>query len=114
MRWDDSAIKQERDTIIKVLVANKLWLQTLGIEHIGLFGSFARGDAGPNSDIDLVVDIKKSDRPKGLFGMAKFRMILLNLLIAQGKLNRDVDVVEWQNIKPELHETMTAESIEIF
>jgi len=31
------------------------------IEKIGVFGSFARGDAKENSDIDIVVKMKKAD-----------------------------------------------------
>jgi predicted nucleotidyltransferase len=31
----------------------------LGIERIGLFGSFARDEAGPQSDVDILVSLKK-------------------------------------------------------
>lgn len=31
----------------------------LGIERIGLFGSFARGEAGADSDIDIIISLKK-------------------------------------------------------
>lgn len=31
-----------------------------GIKKLGLFGSFARDEAGENSDIDIVVDFEKS------------------------------------------------------
>lgn len=33
----------------------------LGIEKIGLFGSFARNEAGPASDIDVVITLTKPD-----------------------------------------------------
>ena len=33
----------------------------LGIERIGLFGSFARNEAGPDSDIDIIVTLTKPD-----------------------------------------------------
>ena len=44
-------------SILKVyFMCNKV---KLGIERIGLFGSFARGEAGPESDIDLIVSFEK-------------------------------------------------------
>ena len=33
----------------------------LGIERIGLFGSFARNEARPDSDIDIIVTLTKPD-----------------------------------------------------
>ena len=33
----------------------------LGIERIGLFGSFARGEAKAESDVDIIVSLKKPD-----------------------------------------------------
>jgi hypothetical protein len=34
-----------------------------GVKRIGVFGSWARGDAGPSSDVDLIVEF---DHPIGL------------------------------------------------
>jgi hypothetical protein len=34
-------------------------LRSLGIQGIGLFGSTARGDAGPDSDIDLLIEFSE-------------------------------------------------------
>jgi uncharacterized protein len=33
-------------------------------ESIYLFGSHARGDAGPNSDLDFLVVVRESDKPR--------------------------------------------------
>ena len=35
--------------------------EELGIERIGLFGSFARNEAGPASDIDIIITLTKPD-----------------------------------------------------
>ena len=46
-----------KDTVLKVYyLYNK---DRLGIERIGLFGSFARDEAGPQSDVDILVSLKK-------------------------------------------------------
>ena len=29
------------------------------VQRIGVFGSYARGDAGPDSDVDILVDLKE-------------------------------------------------------
>ncbi len=43
-------------TIVKErLASNSSQFRSIGIDHIGLFGSFARGTAHEKSDIDLLV-----------------------------------------------------------
>lgn len=45
--------------IIEVLRANKIYLQqNFGVERIGLYGSFARGEQKVDSDIDILVKFK--------------------------------------------------------
>ncbi|MND99131.1 Nucleotidyltransferase domain protein [compost metagenome] len=41
----------------------KPWLAEQGLVNVRLFGSYARDEAGPDSDVDLLVDIA---RPMGL------------------------------------------------
>lgn len=37
-------------------------LRAEGIEHLAIFGSRARGDAGPDSDLDVLVDVIEGAR----------------------------------------------------
>lgn len=48
-----------RQTILEIVAANRKRLQKLGVRELGLFGSFARGDSGPDSNIDFVVDLEE-------------------------------------------------------
>jgi len=48
-------IKTKQD-ILNVLDENRIHLRELGVRRIGLFGSFVRGEQGPHSDIDLLVE----------------------------------------------------------
>ena len=52
----------EKETILSMLkvyyLCNK---EELGIEKIGLFGSFARNEAGPASDSDIIITLTKPD-----------------------------------------------------
>jgi predicted nucleotidyltransferase len=43
--------------IIATLLENEKALRARGVRHAALFGSAARGTAGPESDIDIMIDI---------------------------------------------------------
>ena len=55
-----------------------------GIEEIGLFGSYARGDAKEKSDVDIFLRLKRSN----LFLLSRIRIELEELL------GIDTDVVQ--------------------
>ena len=54
----------DRDAVVERLRAHEPELRRLGISRLSLFGSVARGEAGPDSDIDLAAEL---ERPMGLF-----------------------------------------------
>ena len=62
-----------------------------GVDQIGIFGSFARGEAGPDSDVDLLVSFS---RPIGwdFFDLKDF---------LEEKLSRKVDLVTERSIRPD-------------
>jgi len=47
----------KRDQVIAVLRAHEGELRRRGVAHAALFGSAARGQARPDSDLDIMVDI---------------------------------------------------------
>ena len=48
-----------RAELLEKLRELKPWLEEQGIVNVRLFGSYARDEAGPDSDVDLLVDIAK-------------------------------------------------------
>lgn len=48
-----------RDELLKRLRELKPWLEEQGVINVRLFGSYARDEAGPDSDVDLLVDVTK-------------------------------------------------------
>lgn len=48
-----------RAELLEKLRELKPWLAEQGIVNVRLFGSYARDEAGPDSDVDLLVDIAK-------------------------------------------------------
>lgn len=45
-----------KDYILSIIRARKTDLKNFGILEIGLFGSYCRGEASENSDIDLLIE----------------------------------------------------------
>lgn len=48
-----------RDELLTRLRELKPWLEEQGVINVRLFGSWARDEAGPDSDVDLLVDVTK-------------------------------------------------------
>ena len=51
----------ERDRILGILRAHAPELQAAGLLHLRLFGSMARGDNTPESDVDLLFDYDEAN-----------------------------------------------------
>ena len=45
------------ETVVSTLRAHAAELRAAGVRHLSLFGSVARGEAGPDSDVDLLADL---------------------------------------------------------
>ena len=58
------------DEALARLRAAKPLLDRYGVQRVGVFGSTARGEAGPNSDVDVLVEFA----PKILPGFGFFRL----------------------------------------
>lgn len=61
------------------------------VRKLSVFGSFARGEERPDSDIDLIVEFSE---PKGLFGLIELENQLSDLL------GRKVDLLTEQSVSP--------------
>lgn len=48
-----------RDELLIRLRELKPWLEQQGLVNVRLFGSYARDEAGPDSDVDLLVDVSR-------------------------------------------------------
>src|SRR5262245_19737600 len=95
-----------RDEIMEILRRSHEDLRReFGVESIALFGSAARGDAGPDSDIDILVDVPG---PISLFQLVALRLRLQELLGVG-----EVDVVLRDSILPELRESILGEALRV-
>jgi len=88
-------IGTKRDEIIKTAAKR-------GARNIRVFGSFARGEADPDSDIDFLVDLEDG---RSLFDLGGLLMDLKALL------NRNVDVVTERGLRERIRERVLKEAI---
>ena len=63
-----------------------------GVKEIGIFGSFLTNIANLNSDIDLLVDLKKENKT--------FKNFMSLNYFLEKLLNRKVDLVTKQSLSP--------------
>lgn len=90
------------ERIKNVLREEKNSLSVLGIDQVGLFGSFVRGEEKSDSDIDVLVNIS-DDSTITLFTLADIEIRLSE------KLNRKVDLVIKSDLKPNIGKHILAE-----
>ncbi len=69
------------------------YLKTQPVKKAWLFGSFARGEETPESDVDVLVEFDRS-QPIGLFRYAQMHLDMEDLL------GRKVDLVEDGMLRP--------------
>jgi predicted nucleotidyltransferase len=54
---DSPADDAERERIVALLRAHAEDIRGRGVTRLALFGSTARGEAGPSSDVDLLIEV---------------------------------------------------------
>jgi Predicted nucleotidyltransferases len=59
-------MKLDLQYVLETLRSHESDLRRLGVSHAAVFGSVARGEAGAESDIDVLVDLDEN-RPMGIF-----------------------------------------------
>jgi hypothetical protein len=91
-----------RAQIIQTLSEHKGELDAFGVRSLSLFGSVARGEERPDSDIDILVEFK---RVGGLFEFVRLKNYL------EKTLGQPVDLVTPDALKPQLREKILRESV---
>lgn len=95
-----------RDEVITRLKAHEAQLRRLGVRHLYIFGSTARGTAHDDSDVDLFLDYEK-----GRFGLFE----LMEVKEAASKiLGRDADVLTRDSIHTVLRQGIEADALPVF
>ena len=98
---------EERERVLRILRAHEAELRALGVAHLSLFGSLARGEAGPDSDADVLLDVPPG-RKFSLFDLGEVRVALCELL------GRDVDAVVRADLRPEFRRRIAQDVVLVF
>ena len=92
-----------REEITDFLVSHKAELEyRFDVERIGLFGSYARGEAGVESDIDITVAFKNENIAASYFGVLHY---------LEDHLQHKIDLGLESSIRPEIREHIMKEII---
>jgi len=93
-----------REDVSALLRQNSHALNELGVKSLALFGSVARGEAGPESDIDILVEFAQ---PVGLFEFVRLKVVLEQIL------GCDVDLVTQDALRASMKDSILAEAIDV-
>ncbi|MGI8551531.1 MAG: nucleotidyltransferase family protein [Dehalococcoidia bacterium] len=92
----------DREDVLSILHAHRVELDRQLVKRLALFGSFARDEAGPESDVDLLVEFSE---PVGLFHFGGVQQYLEQILM------RPVDLAPVDGIKHQLRQRILQEAI---
>ena len=95
----------DRGLVIRTLQERNAELaKQFGVKSLSLFGSVARADATPASDVDLIVEF---NRPVGYFGLFALQDYLEKLL------GCSVDLGTLDSLKPRIRESVIGELVHV-
>jgi predicted nucleotidyltransferase len=77
--------------------------ERFGVERIGIFGSFVRGEEKPESDVDVIVKFRDGEETFAHYMDLKFYL--------EDLFGRKVDLVIHDTLKPRLREPVLREVI---
>lgn len=93
-----------RDELVALLRSRAQDLRRLGVASLDLFGSLARGEASPASDIDLLVEFE---------GGASFDRYMDLKFFLEGLLSRRIDLVTRAALRPGMRPAIEREAIRV-
>ena len=95
------------DNVLDALRTHESELRRLGVSHAAVFGSVARGEASPDSDIDVLVELDRH-HPIGIFEYARLKLYINQILDGAS------DVVNRRTLKPLLRDSILRDAVHAF
>ena len=92
---------ETRSDLLDLLENQRESIRQFGVRELGVFGSFARNEQKPDSDVDVLVDLKRET----------FRDYMGLLSFLEKLFGRKVDLVMKDSIKPIIRDRILRETI---
>ncbi len=97
-----------RDLILAKLRAHEAELRTSGVARLSLFGSVARDEAGPASDVDLLAAFDDNGNRLSLLDVIAIENAIADIL------GMPVDLIEEGTLKPRVRRNADLEVVRAF
>jgi predicted nucleotidyltransferase len=96
-----------RDDILFSLRHRQADLARMGVRHAALFGSVARGDDRPDSDVDVMIEVD-SAIVRGIFAIGHIQQSI------QEWIGRPVDLARRDRLRPQIAAEAEHDAIDAF
>ena len=94
-----------REEAVERLVASEREIRALGVQRLALFGSVLRGEARPDSDVDLLVQFSP--------GAKTFERFLALFDLLEERLGHRVEIVTTEALSPFIGPRILAEAQDV-
>lgn len=94
--------RQTTDEVIRIIAAHRDDLSLFHVSSLSVFGSVARGEDSPGSDVDFIVEF---DRSVGMFHFIRLKLFLESIL------GRHVDLVTPDALKAGMRDQILRDAI---
>jgi predicted nucleotidyltransferase len=100
------AVIQDKQALLQRLLSHQSEIKSFGVRQLGLFGSFAKGDAiHENSDVDFLVEFEKGQKTFDNFMELSFYL--------ESLLGRKVELVTPQSLSPYIGPVIIKEVVNV-
>jgi predicted nucleotidyltransferase len=94
----------ERDQVISLLSEQRSRIGQLGVKSLSVFGSVARGESRPESDVDVLVEFE---------GKATFDRYMELKFLLEDVLGTRIDLVTHKALRPEMRSRVEKEALRV-
>ena len=91
----------ETQEVLNLLQQNSTHMRSLGVERLGIFGSYVRGEQTDTSDVDLLVEFEAGKKTFDSFMSLAFYL--------EDLLERPVELVTPESISPHIRPYISRE-----
>ncbi|HVZ68666.1 MAG TPA: nucleotidyltransferase family protein [Rhizomicrobium sp.] len=96
-----------REEAIRILKQAEPELRARGVTSLALFGSTARGEARPDSDVDVLVELDENRRMT-LFDLSEIKFY------ASDVLGHQADIAIRKSIRPGYRSSIESDALQVF